>query len=89
MGNRKGGVGKTTTAVTLAALAAEHGGRVLLVDADETESATELATRAGDMLSVDLVTEHRVGYLTSLDQISGYGIVIVDLPGARKSGEPR
>jgi chromosome partitioning protein len=34
IGNQRGGVGKTTTAVTLARLWAERGLRTLLVDAD-------------------------------------------------------
>lgn len=86
IGNRKGGVGKTTTAVSLAAIAAERG-KVLLVDADETESATQLATRAGDLLPIDLVTEHRTSRLVDLNKVRGYGIIIVDLPGAKKTGE--
>ena len=80
----KGGVGKTTTSVYLAALAAASNRRgVSLVDADSQASAAEWVEGAGDerLTRLDLVEAPTERLLSkALDKVGPDDVAIVDTP---------
>lgn len=94
VGNEKGGCGKTTIAVNLAAMAARDGRDVLLVDADpRQQSAARWAARRLEFFPsaprVQCVTLTGRNISAGLEDLAKrYGVVVVDT-GAEDSPELR
>src|SRR5437016_2315621 len=97
LANQKGGVGKTTTAINLAACLAEAGERALVIDLDPQANATSgLGERANGTSTYDLLDGAPLGELAMPTRFPNLHLVPAkpDLAGAalgpaRRGAEPR
>jgi chromosome partitioning protein len=88
---QKGGTGKTTTAVSLAVIAAEKGKRVAVIDIDTQPSATDwhdLRRKNGHDENAPVVVSYQAARLSfALDKCreADLELVIIDTPGKSES----
>jgi chromosome partitioning protein len=84
--NQKGGVGKTTLALALAAVTADANGRALVVDVDPQSSSAEMAGRIADP-GFDFTHELDPGTLVRLRELRNYDMIFIDCPGSLEGGQ--
>jgi cellulose biosynthesis protein BcsQ len=88
LANQKGGVGKTTTAVNLAACLADAGERGLVVDLDPQANATSgLGTRANGTSTHDLLDGVPIGQLAKATDLKLRFLAKLDLSSSKSPQE--
>jgi chromosome partitioning protein len=82
--NQKGGSGKTTAATSIAGELVRRGNRVLLIDTDPQQSASDWRAARGDRASVTVVAVSKAVALASdaAALAAGYDMVIIDGAGS-------
>jgi chromosome partitioning protein len=79
--NQKGGSGKTTLALNLAAVIADSSGRARVYDADPQQSAREIAGATEGGSPFEVLDGLRADALAALPGLRGFDTVLIDCAG--------
>src|SRR5580658_5385311 len=79
LANQKGGVGKTTVTLGLAAAIEDSSGTVIVFDADPQQSAMEIAQ--GGSLPFEVRSALSPAELAEIGRVRGVDTVLIDMPG--------
>lgn len=83
--NGKGGTGKTTTCINLAAATEASSGRALVADLDPELCASETLDRVGDALSFDYLVTRDPSEITRIRDARLYDSIFLDNPGSKEN----
>lgn len=84
--NGKGGVGKTTTTVTLSECLSTRQRKIILIDAEPQQSATEWLDRCD--VPFDYSQSVNLSELKNLKSLQGYDLALIDTPPSPSRDSP-